>query len=743
MLSATSNVSWTKKHSLKSKWNILFDKSPEWISFKPQLGLKVYPCYSCKNMFSSKLTFQDHINRRVVIIKYKCTACTNTFTFYNRCSFLLHTRKHFTLAEGQVNLANVDIHLLPVELAGFARHESIPFLYDEEEEFVESPAYINCQFYTPDDTEAGKQIITLRPFNLVFHYAEGTTNVLLVLKQISLNVPLCEFVTQQTKPPEPLNKVTNGHSEPEIKQEVEVDEFTMPVISKIESLNEGKSQPQCPECSTVQEMPMVAHFLGTNRPLDDSLICYVCKYVAPTKCSLKAHVRTHENGSPFVCPECGKVFKTSGLLNSHMEDFCFHLSKNVRFRCPAQKCGKLFVLPTTYASHFSNHLQSISKCSVCGSSFLSDSEFLEHAKTHESCTAIKSYNCLVCKNTVTLSHEESAEHISWHLQDRERCVYIFTCKYCRSYFRSTATYAVHKQRCQKSDKVQPTIVHSNCQFCFQKMSFREKDNFKTCLNCKQINHLSAGRVVSSPHEEKKSPCMLCKEELTTEDKKTHTKVCKYNNPVVTIQTLINEPKDSDETSSSEKMSSSNSDAESKPSNLDSSNDSMKTEDTPKNKKRKRSGISSVKNKKPASEEIVDLQADKPVSFDGTYYCKLCDYKSTERAEFHGHIISHRDVSTAYQCMECGECFVVKPSLAKHLAHFHKITDTNTYFDNNDCYDKFAIKELENNLRLVPGEHRGPVRENQCTVCLEQFEDALSLNKHFRMHGMAFLLKKNK
>ncbi|RZB39691.1 zinc finger protein 532-like [Asbolus verrucosus] len=716
-------VVWTltKKHSLLSKWNILFDKSPEWISFKPQLGLKVYPCYSCKNMFSSKLTFQDHINRRVVIIKYKCHDCTNTFTFYNRCSFLLHARKHFTMSEGRISLANVDILLLPVELAGFARHESIPFLYDEEEEYSEN--YINCQFYRPDDSDAGKPVITLRPFNLVFHYAEGSDNILLVLKQIGVNIPVCEFITQEYDK-QAKSVDTNGANEPvepEIKRELEMEEFTLPVISKIESLNNDgnlKKYPYCPECMAVQDMPMAAHFLGNNRPLDENLCCYVCKYVAPTKCSLKAHTRTHESASPFVCPECGKAFKTGPSLHSHMEEVCFHLSKQVRFRCPAQKCGKLFVLPNTYASHFSNHLQCVTKCSACSASFFNESDFAEHSKTHESCAAVKTFNCMVCKNIATLAEDQCADHINWHLQDRERCVYIFTCRFCRSYFRSTATYSVHKQRCAKGEKVQPVVVTTNCHFCKQKVVFREKDNYKTCSTCKQINHCpaNANKNAKSPQEDRKAVCMLCKEELTQE----HSKLCKYNNPIVTIHALSNE-KDSDETSSSEKFSTSNSDAESKPSTLDTSNDSMKNEETPK-KKRKRSGNSSTsRSKKTASssEENADLQADKPISFDGTYYCKLCDYKNTERAQFHDHIISHRDVSTAYQCMECGQCFVVKPSLIKHLTHYHKIADTDEYFTKNDCYDKFAIEELENSLKMVPGEHKGPVNENQCTKTKNQ------------------------
>lgn len=210
-------------------------------------------------------------------------------TFYNRCSFLIHTRKHYSFTEGRVNLGNVDIIQLPVDLAGFARHESIPFLYDEEEEYINDGSYINSQFYTPDDNESGKQIITLRPFSLVFHYTEADDNVLMVLKQICSNIPLCEFVNQnfnkeQTtitdKDIASLNLI-----EPEIKQEVDPDEFTIPIISKIESLNKNNGN-KCTEC-VASGMSLGAHFVGTNKPLDETLHCLICKYIAPTKCSLQ------------------------------------------------------------------------------------------------------------------------------------------------------------------------------------------------------------------------------------------------------------------------------------------------------------------------------------------------------------------------------------------------------------------------------------------------------------------------
>ncbi|KAJ8953013.1 hypothetical protein NQ318_015375 [Aromia moschata] len=114
--SPRTSVFGPRRNTLTATWDVLFDEDvKEWIGFRPALGLHVYPCYSCRHMFSSKRSFQDHINRRVMVLKYNCAGCSNEIlTFYNRCSFLLHTRKHYSLNEGEINLCELDIFTLPV-----------------------------------------------------------------------------------------------------------------------------------------------------------------------------------------------------------------------------------------------------------------------------------------------------------------------------------------------------------------------------------------------------------------------------------------------------------------------------------------------------------------------------------------------------------------------------------------------------------------------------------------------------
>ena len=52
-------------------------------------------------------------------------------------------------------------------------------------------------------------------------------------------------------------------------------------------------------------------------------------------------------------------------------------------------------------------------------------------------------------------------------------------------------------------------------------------------------------------------------------------------------------------------------------------------------------------------------------------CAVCSTE-VDNSNFVEHIKSHRQSSTMYQCMECGECFAVKPSLEKHLKIEHKV-----------------------------------------------------------------------
>ncbi|XP_045469638.1 zinc finger protein 532-like [Harmonia axyridis] len=784
------------KNQLQSKWNLVFAKNngSAWISFRPQLGLHVYPCYACRDMFVSKITFQDHTNRRAILIKYDCRECNQTFNFYNRCSFLLHARSHFSLTEGKIDLGKIEIYNLPFGMMGFLPHPGVNKLFDVEEDRIGENSYINAQFYSPDASERGKQIITLRPNDLLFCAAgENSIMVQLTLQQISNNIPMCQFVTIdfQKKLKQTFFSIENSTI---VKEEdpdptdgllastppIVEDSIQLPVISKIESLSmDDSTYPRCPECKQTQRCSMKMHIIGKNIPLDEKLKCNLCKYVASTKCSFSAHERIHSNIPPFICPECGKKFESREYLMKHLDDICFHLAKQVRIRCPGKKCGKLFASTTTFSIHFAQHIHTWMQCSVCKECFESVIAFSEHAKIHSNlCFSDKVFKCMGCKNDGSIIYQDNVkQHLHYHSEDRSRYMYVFVCKFCRNYFRSTATYAAHLLKCQKMQAMIKQGYSYSVDFCVQchnRITFYDNENFVACTKCRCINSFNQTSFpntnialnIQNNDQNKVNICLLCKEEYLSSHEAEHLSTCVYRNPQIIVNKLpqtvaghffSNSDISTDSSVEFEnnenlgKKSSSESDIKEIPMEPrgagQSPNSKTKTlsPSTQEGLKRKRKRAPFVFRTKKIilsspPEKIIDLQAEEAKPFDGTYYCKMCDFQESERDNFHLHIISHRDISTDYQCMECGECFVVKPTLIKHLKHYHKIEDTNSYLESNDCYDKNAVEELKEIMKLAPGESREPVQENQCRVCLQQFSDDQELKTHFRVHGMAFLMK---
>lgn len=114
-------------------------------------------------------------------------------------------------------------------------------------------------------------------------------------------------------------------------------------------------------------------------------------------------------------------------------------------------------------------------------------------------------------------------------------------------------------------------------------------------------------------------------------------------------------------------------------------------------------------------------------------CAKCKFVADTKETFLEHITVHRMDPNTYQCLECGLCFVVLPSLDRHLRMYHGIQDVNEYTDKNKSSlpKKMHVEETQ------------CLQENQCRVCLETYDSNSSLEKHFRTHGMAFMTSLSK
>lgn len=134
--------------------------------------------------------------------------------------------------------------------------------------------------------------------------------------------------------------------------------------------------------------------------------------------------------------------------------------------------------------------------------------------------------------------------------------------------------------------------------------------------------------------------------------------------------------------------------------------------------------------------------------ESNYKCAKCLFTSEEKSAFVVHITEHKTPNT-FQCIECGLCFSVLPSLKKHLFMVHKIRDFETYMKDNqienpaenvhsdDEIEREPERVAESETASSEEETRNPL---ECKVCYKEFDSEKLLKSHMRVHGMAFIKK---
>lgn len=560
-------------------------------------------------------------------------------------------------------------------------------VYDlNDDEIIETGSF-NSHFYNPVLEDKGKRIVRFQRKDLLFlSSVNNNLSVPLVLKQISKNIPRCKFVTTTQLQNYTLNSNNNLFKK---------------ILPK-------KGPIHCTECNVLLTGSIARHFLLKNKPADEKFLCKTCKYIAPSNCSFQAHLRLHSDEGPFVCPDCGKCFENSCSLKNHVTHVCFHLVKRVKFNCPVPRCRRLFVVDHSFKKHFFTHFLPVLYCTVCDLYF-NFGERGDHIKQHHNRTKYlqKRYECVMCEEKMAIV--KCWEHIEHHMPKRDLYLYVYVCKSCQSTFRSISTYGIHVRKCNKRDLT--FDINDESQQGSDGLIYPRKLCFSVCFKCNTKSALSftlamqcircakcSEKLGILPVKEiAKRPkaliqCLLCREHILQDNIISHTKKCKFSTPLVKISVY-----DRCKVDNVRKMLSDD------------------QEESPKKKRKSNMNATLSSN----------TETETPVLFDGIYRCKFCDYAHTCRREFHNHIISHRNVATSYQCMECGDCFVVKLSLERHLMYFHKIVNVDNYFKENECFDKMASVKEE-------------LKENQCSVCMQEFSNEPELNNHFRIHGMAFL-----
>ena len=136
---------------------------------------------------------------------------------------------------------------------------------------------------------------------------------------------------------------------------------------------------------------------------------------------------------------------------------------------------------------------------------------------------------------------------------------------------------------------------------------------------------------------------------------------------------------------------------------------------------------------PALEEGMVASEEKGTeNIENMRFCYKCSFKSSDKDEFMTHVATHKTNPKDLQCPACGMCFVVRPSLEKHLVISHGMKNVYAYLLEH------GFPPIDKSSQDVDTE---VLEINQCRVCHAKFDSEALLEKHFRTHGSAFLMSK--
>ncbi|CAK1602050.1 unnamed protein product [Parnassius mnemosyne] len=453
--------------------------------------------------------------------------------------------------------------------------------------------------------------------------------------------------------------------------------------------------------------------------------CPICMFTLPTTCALKAHLRLHLKNPPFYCPECGIHLSNKSIhypFGHDCEGFKM-MRATARLTCSIDDLHIFH--PNEYNQHMkSYHLKKVYKCPVCIVACFNEESIQTHLKYHTyDVKPVVFYQCEKCSGKLVLKNQVD-NHLKTHTTS-----YAFPCWTCGTIFKETTALIRHHMNKHSlemniskqfftsilNDKSYICRVVKRCEKCKYNFTFKCKHNEIEYLPDKCPNKCT---TKLNPQEKKVNVvrqiiCHICKNKISQnwEEIKKHYAKYHKSHKCVDVKVVL------------------------KKLNIKEYEKKKKDKNTLKNKTSKRIQIRERQNKDmaPLNNTISESTHSKTQSSE--FICYKCGEQNEDKKSLETHMISHRDPYMAYQCMECGQSFVVKPSFSKHLLLEHGISDVLDYINKKQCFNENALIKY-----LNKSEDNEPLKENQCQICREQFNDSDSLQKHFRVHGMAFLMK---
>uniref|UniRef100_S4RV98 Zinc finger protein 532 n=1 Tax=Petromyzon marinus TaxID=7757 RepID=S4RV98_PETMA len=701
-----------------------------------------YRCPECGDSFSLEASLFRHYARRSLRIEVTCNHCSRGLVFYNKCSLLSHARQH---KERGVVMQCSHLVMRPLPLDQL----SVP---GPELTTVAPGSGPSSGLPDPPTGAAG---------------AGGAAN------------------SQSQSALVGSGGVISGSDGPSPSAALPLQEDPMRLT---------RYGSRCLECSRqfVDGPSLAKHFQQQDDAAHPVKTCQVCQMLLPNKCSFAAHSRIHQHKSPYTCPECGAVCRSSHF-QSHIKDICLHYTRKVGYRCV--HCGLIFAELPALKSHIqSTHCEVFYKCPLCPMAFKSAPSTHSHAYTQHPGVKVGDskiiYKCSMC-DTVFTQQTLLCSHFDTHVAKQK--VSVFKCPDCALLYAHKQLMLDHVKSSHgklKSSEGPPNLPGvqaptgpsqssaksngardqnakkagsggtggSNSRRPASGRRLRLKNSGWTCSECQEhfserevyVSHVK--RVHGKPI--KKYPCRQCDRSFSSshslrrhirinhegirkvytcwyceDTKRTFTKRFMLENHI----RLMHGIKDPD-FSQMPGMSAGSDEAE---------NTSPET-----GNKRRGSGD---EGRVPEARAQAITRPVKRLRVGGAggasgpeaggpdrpYVCAKCEFTTEKREEFQRHIPQHRTDGIAWQCSECGLCFTSQPSLNRHLYIVHRMRARYTEPQENGADQPGGTQQPS---------HHHPAAEHGtgatgCTVCGKTFDSEAALNTHLRTHGMAFIKAK--